>query len=870
MFDKGARISWQPCQRQGKVQKKQLSGWLLILYIGYAAALSLLLVYAAFRMARDQFILELGEHYIRLIVLAILGILCGNEILFVSEKKKLRWVGSLMLLAGITLGCLWYCRGHEEELTSGLFSIGQQYMAKWKVYFHMSQQNSAEAAEEEALVWGMAFLLGTAWVQTLSALLRKRSVMLLLPAAVLAAEMTVGLTPGWRGLACMCAAGILCLYLDCHRGFQAMPALILAALMGLLLPLVGLLLAEPASRVNLVHDRMLAFQHRMEQEIREFDWQELVRREGKVDNHSPGYRQKEVMRVTASIAPTGNLYLRGYYGTDYDKGSWKAGTGTFAWVCLQHGISSRRAGGLLAGVSSEYGCGDRVQYELQYTGLRSSYAYLPYGADLETAEERYRLEGDYTVEKRIGLKSFHFEGWSTYRLTQNEIDTEDGDAKRLGTWYNKYVLQYYLEVPEELTAVTDMVKDMEQAQTCRNAMELLASEVTEERNAARLLLGSLVADRLREHADYSLSPGELPKGRDPVEYFLEEGKEGYCTHFASAGILLLRQLGVPARFASGYVVRQEQFVREDGGYTASVKDEAAHAWAEIWLDDRGWVPVEMTPGYGEAVLLPEENLQSTVPEKEQIASSEPSKEETAKSSEPLESPTETEQEEEPAAEDISAETKEPGEKAYQEEKQQPVSAESDLLGIGISTGGDGVQSSDSSGGGRMHQRGNRESWGFAGEGGWAVFGQNGTLRVSHVLGGILGGLLAAGAGYFLVKGLIRRRKSWWEKIRAGIAGGSSRKAVRAINRRLYRQLRRKRAGAVFLRSDEEYLKALKQQYPQISGEEWERYFGVVRQTVYSCETIGREEAEMCYRLLERTQPGKQYICRRIGREKARR
>lgn len=843
------------------MQRKQLSGWLLILYIGYAAALSLLLVYAAFRMARDQFILELGEQYIRLIVLAILGILAWNESLAVLDKKKLRWAGSLVLLAGITLGCLWYCRGHEEELSSGLFSIGQQYMVKWRVYFHMPQQSSAEAAEEEALVWGMAFLLGTAWVQTLSSLLRKRSVMLLLPAAVLAAEMTVGLTPGWRGLACMCAAGILCLYLDCHRAFQAMPALILAALMGLLLLLVGRLLAEPASRVDLVHDRLLAFQHRMEQEIRDFDWQELVRREGYVDNHSPGYQQKEVIRVTASTAPTGNLYLRGYYGTDYDKGCWKAGTGTFAWVCLQHGISSRRAAGLLAGLNSEYGSGDKVQYELQYTGIRSSYVYLPYGADPETAEERYRLEGDYTIEKRIGLKSFHVEGWSTYRLIQKEDGTEDEDAKRLSTWYNEYVLQHYLEVPEELTAVTDMVKDMEQAQTCGNALELLASEVTEERNAARLFLGSLVADRLREHADYSLSPGDLPKDRDPVEYFLEEGKEGYCTHFASAGILLLRQLGVPARFASGYVVRQEQFVREDGGYTASVKDEAAHAWAEIWLDDRGWVPVEMTPGYGEAVQVTEEDLQSSSPEKEQMVSSEPLKEETAKASEPLESLTEAEaeQEEESAAEEISAETKEPGEKAHQEERQQPVSAESGLPGGGISADGDGAQSSDSSGSGRMHRRENREGWGFAGEGGWAVFGQNGPLRVSHVFGGLLGSLLAAGAGYLLVKGLIRRKKSWWEKIRAGIAGGSSRKAVRAINRRLYRQLRRKRAGAVFLRSDEEYLKALKQQYPQISGEEWERYFGVVRQAVYSREAIGREEAEMCYRLLERTQPGKRYM-----------
>lgn len=845
MLGKGAKISWQPCQKQGKVQRKQLSGWLLILYIGYAAALSLLLVYAAFRIARDHFILEFGESgqsYVRVIVMAVLGILVWNEILSAFGKTKLRWVGSLMLLSVITLGCLWYCRGHEKEVTEGISSIGRQYMAKWRVYFHIAQQIAVETAEEEALVWRMAFLLGTVWVQTLSALLRKRSVMLLLPTAALAAEMIVGLTPGWCGLACMCAAGILCLYLDCHREFRAAPALILAVLMGLLLPLVGQLMAEPASQVKLVHDRMLAFQHHMEREIQDFNWQELVRREGYVDNHSPVYQQREVIRVTVSAAPTDNLYLRGYYGTDYNKGSWKAGTGTFERTCLQHGISSRKAAELLAGLSSAYGSGDKVQYELQYTGLRSSYVYLPYGVDPETVEERYRLDGDYVVEKRSGLKSFHFTGWSTYRLTQNVDGLEDRDAKSLCAWYNEYVLKHYLKVPEDLKAVTDMVRDMEQSRNCQDALEMLTSKEIAERNAARLFLGSLVAERLQEHADYSLSPGDLPKGRDPVEYFLEEGKEGYCTHFASAGVLLLRQLGVPARYVSGYVVQQDQFMRESGSYTASVKDEAAHAWAEIWLDDRGWVPVEMTPGYGEAVLMTEEDIQSPDPEEEQTVSSEPLEEEITKAPE-LSEPQpeeETEQKEKPASEETG------------EEK----TGEADMPGTGVFTGGDGAQGTDSSGSGRMHQRENREGWGFAGEGGWAAFGQNGSLRVSHVIGGILGSLLASGAGYFLVKGLIRRKKSRWEKIRADIAGGSNRKAVRTINRRLYRQLQRNRAGAIFLRSDEDYLKALKRQYPRISGEEWERYFGVVRQAVYSRESIGRAEAEMCYRLLERTQPGK--------------
>ena len=68
-------------------------------------------------------------------------------------------------------------------------------------------------------------------------------------------------------------------------------------------------------------------------------------------------------------------------------------------------------------------------------------------------------------------------------------------------------------------------------------------------------------------------------------------------HFASAGALILQSLGVPARYASGYVVELSAFHKEKKGYQADVPDYNAHAWVEIYLENIGWVPVEMTPGY---------------------------------------------------------------------------------------------------------------------------------------------------------------------------------------------------------------------------------------------------------------------------------
>ncbi len=843
MLGRGLKIGWQQCQSQGKVQRKQLSGWALVLHIGYTAVLSMLLVYAAFWMIRDQFRLPPGEGKMGVIWLTgleIIGILAWNESLYAMGKKRLRRAGGLALLIVILLGGLWYAQKHAQELISGFQSIGKRCLEEWNRYFYLSPQTVSEGNADEVMAWGMLFLMGTALLQTVSALLRRRCVMLLFPTVVLAAEMSVGLTPGWCGIACMSAAGILSLYLDCHREFRIVPALVLAALLGLMLPVVGWVLPRQASRVNLMHDQLLSFQHRMEQEIRDFDWQALMRNEGYVDNHSIRYKQKEVIKLTVNAVPSSNLYLRGYYGTDYQRGAWDADPEAFRWACLRHGISSGKAAQLLAQLESEaYGMGDKLQYQLEYTGLHSSYLYLPYGADLGTAKEQYQLTGDFAAKKRRSLKTFRFEGRSQGLLMRD--GSGDEETMLLCAWYNEYVLAHDLELPDNLEIVTELAEDLRQDTACKQALEMLEAEDAAERNAARLSLGSLVAGFLRERADYSLTPGKLPWGADPVEYFLEEGKEGYCTHFASAGIFLLRQLGVPARFASGYIVLPDQFRQEDGRYVASVKDEAAHAWVEIWLDDMGWVPVEMTPGYGEAVILQAgQEQQGIMPENmaaEPSAISDPQQAEVSASPGPL---SENGEEPEPGKEEKKPED-------MDGQAQQILSEKTGLPGTGMGE-------SDSAEGGMGPQRENREGWGFAGEGGWAVFGQNGTLRVSHVIAGGVIALVAAGTVCGIAAGSKRSRiPGWQKKIRGSIVAGSNRKAVQAVNGRMYRQLKRKQAGIMGLRSDEEYLSVLKRRYPQISDADWERYIQTVRCAVYSQEEIGREDAELCYRLLEQVQ-----------------
>lgn len=110
---------------------------------------------------------------------------------------------------------------------------------------------------------------------------------------------------------------------------------------------------------------------------------------------------------------------------------------------------------------------------------------------------------------------------------------------------------------------------------------------------------------LRTNYRYSTVVKTPPPGRDPVDYFLFDLKEDFCEYFASAMIVMLREVGVPARLVEGYTTGT--FDPTVGRFV--VREVNAHAWVEVYIPAYGWIEFEPTPS--ETVFPRIEDLDTT-------------------------------------------------------------------------------------------------------------------------------------------------------------------------------------------------------------------------------------------------------------------
>jgi len=102
---------------------------------------------------------------------------------------------------------------------------------------------------------------------------------------------------------------------------------------------------------------------------------------------------------------------------------------------------------------------------------------------------------------------------------------------------------------------------------------------------------------------YTLAPGYY--GRDGIDEFWLDRRAGFCEHFATAFVVVMRALGVPARVITGYQGADRSPL--DGYYV--VRQSYAHAWAEVWQPRRGWQRVDPTAAVAPERIARSRNLE---------------------------------------------------------------------------------------------------------------------------------------------------------------------------------------------------------------------------------------------------------------------
>ena len=149
------------------------------------------------------------------------------------------------------------------------------------------------------------------------------------------------------------------------------------------------------------------------------------------------------------------------------------------------------------------------------------------------------------------------------------------ELRESSTEYPAWVANHYLQLPSDFPS----------------SIRQLAEEITNDKETAYDKTSAITL-YLRNNIEYQEQIPTPPKNQDPIEWFLFDLKQGFCNYYASAEVLTLRSIGIPARMVFGYAQGEENL--DDMTYT--VRRRQSHAWPEVYFSGIGWVEFEPTAG----------------------------------------------------------------------------------------------------------------------------------------------------------------------------------------------------------------------------------------------------------------------------------
>lgn len=161
---------------------------------------------------------------------------------------------------------------------------------------------------------------------------------------------------------------------------------------------------------------------------------------------------------------------------------------------------------------------------------------------------------------------------TVYRVSATASNASVTQLEEAGTDYPQWVKNRYLQLPNTITPRT------------RRLAQQITSRYDNPYDKA-----IAVTNWLRTNIHYSQTIPNPPPNQEIIDWFLFDLRQGFCNYYATAEVVLLRAVGVPARWSVGYAEGQAQ---QDGSFIVRQRD--AHAWPEVYFPNYGWVEFEPT------------------------------------------------------------------------------------------------------------------------------------------------------------------------------------------------------------------------------------------------------------------------------------
>lgn len=313
------------------------------------------------------------------------------------------------------------------------------------------------------------------------------------------------------------------------------------------------------------------------------------------------YTESPVLTLKMEVSQP--MYLRSFAGGSFEKGKWEeAAEGTYSgeytgiteWLAKKEFYPWMQQDRLYR-MSKDY---DFASVTVKNVNGNSKYLYLPYESAMtgDTAPDKADYRKDWGVFARgfSGERDYTFKSFFP-RLTdydENEIALWLSEVKESSSWqayadaeavYRRFVYDTYLYVSDEDS----------------DALGTSGIDKCIGKSISETLF--YIRDNFLKEFEYDIQQDKAPKGQDELRYFMNKSRRGNDMHFATAAALMFRKAGIPARYAEGYYLSPDYVSLYTGQSNVSVDvpDSLSHSWVELYIDELGWFPVEVIPGFFE-------------------------------------------------------------------------------------------------------------------------------------------------------------------------------------------------------------------------------------------------------------------------------